>query len=221
MLSTEIQGVSTQTSQIPSLARRFRYAGCQIDARLFQVSAICSETRFNMTCFPSHTPHFVKVGTMAPLPLPLFNPGSSQALWKRIPIASCVGNSVKWHYGDAKQLGSSGIFDWSTVKSKRADPSHIKKRDDETSFDPEPGNAGNGGDSRDLLDTEQLSYIDRALESLQIADETPEGLVWDIAAPLSPIAEEGKPLSPIPEEGKPLSPIAEEDKPLSSIAEED
>jgi hypothetical protein len=153
---------------------------------------------------------------MAPLPLALFNPGSSEALWKRIPTPSALDNSVKWHYGDPNQLGHS-VFDWSRVKAKRADTSHMQKRDDETTVDAESGDAGNGGHS---VDTDGLSYLDRALEGLEITDENPEGLGWDIGEPLSPIPEE-EPLSPIPEEDEPLSPITEEGKPLSPIAEED
>jgi hypothetical protein len=153
---------------------------------------------------------------MAPLPLALFNPGSSEALWKRIPTPSALDNSVKWHYGDPNQLAHS-VFDWSTVKAKRADTSRIQKRDDETTVDAESGDAGNWGHS---VDTDGLSYLDRVLEGLEITGENPEGLGWEIAEPLSPIPEE-EPLSPIPEEDAPLSPIAEEGKPLSPIAEEE
>jgi hypothetical protein len=220
MLVTEIRGVSTQILQIPSVARNSRHAPCLIDAWLFQVYVLGQETIFNMTASPFAHTSLVKLDTMAPLPLALFNPGSSQAVWRRIPIPSAFDNSVKWHYGDPNQLGHSGIFDWSTVKSKRADTSRIQKRDDETTLDAESGHAGNGGHSGDSLDTDRLTYLDRALEGLEIADENPEGLGWDIEEPLSPIPEE-EPLSPIPEEVKPLSPIAEEEKPLSPIAEED
>ena len=172
-----------------------------------------------MTAFPFAHTSLVKLDIMAPLPLALFNPGSSQALWKRIPTPSVLDNSVKWHYGDPNQLGHSA-FDWSTVKAKRADTSHIQKRDDETTVDTESGDAGNGEHSGQSVDTDGLSYLDRALEGFEITDENPEGLGCDIAEPLSPIPEE-EPLSPIPEEDEPLSPIAEEGKPLSPIAEED
>jgi len=161
---------------------------------------------------------------MAPLPLAIFNTGSSQDLWTRIPSAVNVGTSIKWHYGDPNQLGYSGIFDWSTVKSKRADATRIQKRDDEIIplGGTEPvDDVGIGEDFGHELDTHGLKYVDGVLESWQIADENPEGLGWDLIAPLSPIAEEGRPLSPIAEEDKPLSPIAEEGRPLSPIAEED
>jgi hypothetical protein len=171
-----------------------------------------------MTAFPSAHTSLVKLHIMAPLPLALFNPGSSEALWKRIPTPSALDNVVKWHYGDPNQLGYS-VFDWSTVKAKRADTSRIQKRDDKATVDAESGDAGNGGHSGHSVDTDGLSYLDRALEGLEITDENPAGLGWDIAEPLSPIPEE-EPLSPIPEEGEPLSPIAEEGKPLSPIAEE-